>query len=183
MLRAGDVAFVDDPEIPLLGGGQQVAEQDVGPGADGVAVALLVGQAGLGVAARLLGGDVDVRHHQAQDGDLLEVGQQVAAAALGGEGRALRRHAVFEAAKIYHQNVQSKSQSMKEGQDLMLQVWNPKNGTLKVTKCVSSTDKNVQEGIAFLSAGLMRAIRNPTAHVGLTKFYKTYNYECFRSRL
>jgi uncharacterized protein (TIGR02391 family) len=73
-------------------------------------------------------------------------------------------HAVFEAAKIYHQNIQSKSQSMKEGQDLMLQVWNPKNGTLKVTKCISSTDKNVQEGIAFLSAGLMRAIRNPTAH-------------------
>lgn len=73
-------------------------------------------------------------------------------------------HAVFEAAKIYHQNVQAKSQSVKEGQDLMLQVWNPKNGTLKVTKCISSTDKNVQEGIAFLSAGLMRAIRNPTAH-------------------
>ncbi|MCO5381107.1 MAG: TIGR02391 family protein [Methanosarcina barkeri] len=73
-------------------------------------------------------------------------------------------YAVFEAAKIYHQNIQSKSQSMKEGQDLMLQVWNPKNGTLKVTKCISSTDKNVQEGIAFLSAGLMRAIRNPTAH-------------------
>jgi uncharacterized protein (TIGR02391 family) len=73
-------------------------------------------------------------------------------------------HTVFEAAKIYHQNVQAKSQSVKEGQDLMLQVWNPEKGTLKVTKCISSTDKNVQEGIAFLSAGLMRAIRNPTAH-------------------
>ncbi len=73
-------------------------------------------------------------------------------------------HAVFEAAKIYHQLVQNKSQSIKEGQYLMLQAWNPDRGTLKVTKCVSSTDKNVQEGIAFLSAGLMRAIRNPTAH-------------------
>ena len=73
-------------------------------------------------------------------------------------------HAVFEAAKIYHQLVQAKSQSIKEGQDMMLQVWNPEKGTLKVTKCISSTDKNVQEGIAFLSAGLMRAIRNPTAH-------------------
>lgn len=73
-------------------------------------------------------------------------------------------HAVFEAAKIYHQLVQDKSQNIKEGQDLMLHVWNPERGTLKVTKCVSSTDKNVQEGIAFLSAGLMRAIRNPTAH-------------------
>ena len=73
-------------------------------------------------------------------------------------------HAVFEATKIYHQCVQDKTQSIKEGQDLMLHVWNPDKGTLKVTKCVSSTDKNVQEGIAFLSAGLMRAIRNPTAH-------------------
>lgn len=73
-------------------------------------------------------------------------------------------HAVFEAAKIYHQNVQAKSQSVKEGQDLMLQVWNPEKGTLKVTKCISSNDKNVQEGIAFLSAGLIRATRNPTAH-------------------
>lgn len=62
-------------------------------------------------------------------------------------------HAVFEAAKIYHQLVQDKSQSVKEGQDLMLQVWNPERGTLKVTKCVSSTDKNVQEGIALFICG------------------------------
>ena len=73
-------------------------------------------------------------------------------------------HAVFEAAKIYHQLVQEKSQSLEEGQGLMLKVWNPEKGTLKITKCVSSTDKNVQQGIAFLSAGLMSAIRNPTAH-------------------
>lgn len=73
-------------------------------------------------------------------------------------------HAVFEAAKIYHKLVQVKSQSTKDGEALMLQVWNPEKGTLKVTKCISLTDKNVQEGIGFLSAGLMRAIRNPTAH-------------------
>lgn len=73
-------------------------------------------------------------------------------------------HAVFEAAKIYHLFVQTKSQSNLQGQDLMHKVWNPDKGTLKVTKCISETDKNVQEGIGFLSAGLMRAIRNPTAH-------------------
>lgn len=37
-------------------------------------------------------------------------------------------------------------------------------GVLKVTPCKSETDKNVQDGIKFLSAGLMRAIRNPTSH-------------------
>ena len=29
---------------------------------------------------------------------------------------------------------------------------------------MNETDRNVQDGIKFLSAGLMRAIRNPTAH-------------------
>ncbi|WP_321417843.1 TIGR02391 family protein [uncultured Methanomethylovorans sp.] len=73
-------------------------------------------------------------------------------------------HAVFEAAKIYHQLVQEKSHNSEDGQKLMLNAWDPDKGTLKVTKCVSVTDKNVQQGIAFLSAGLMRAVRNPTAH-------------------
>lgn len=72
-------------------------------------------------------------------------------------------HAVFEAAKIYHKAVQRKSGCEKDGQALMLEVWSPK-GTLKVTQCRSETDKNVQEGLGFLSAGLMRAVRNPTAH-------------------
>ncbi len=72
-------------------------------------------------------------------------------------------HAVFEAAKIYHKAVQRKSGCEKDGQALMLEVWSTK-GTLKVTQCQSETDKNVQEGLGFLSAGLMRAIRNPTSH-------------------
>jgi uncharacterized protein (TIGR02391 family) len=73
-------------------------------------------------------------------------------------------HAVFEAAKIYHQLVQEKSHNSEDGQKLMINAWDPDKGTLKVTKCISVTDKNVQQGIAFLSAGLMRAVRNPTAH-------------------
>jgi uncharacterized protein (TIGR02391 family) len=73
-------------------------------------------------------------------------------------------HAVFEAAKIYHKAVQIKSKSEKDGQALMLHVWNPEKGTLKVTRCESETDRNVQEGLGFLSTGLMRAVRNPTAH-------------------
>jgi uncharacterized protein (TIGR02391 family) len=73
-------------------------------------------------------------------------------------------HAVFEAAKVYNKTVQGKAQSAKDGAALMLEVWDPGNGCLKVTACVTETDKNVQDGIKFLSAGLMRAIRNPTSH-------------------
>ena len=46
----------------------------------------------------------------------------------------------------------------------MLEVWGWDKGCLKITACQSDTDKNVQDGVKFLSAGLMSAIRNPTAH-------------------
>lgn len=45
----------------------------------------------------------------------------------------------------------------------MMEAWTT-NGVLKITACKTETDKNVQEGIKFLSAGLMQAMRNPTAH-------------------
>jgi uncharacterized protein (TIGR02391 family) len=73
-------------------------------------------------------------------------------------------HAVFEAAKVYHNAVRAKAQSTKDGADLMLAVWGPDSGVLKVTACKTDTEKNVQDGIKFLSAGLMRGIRNPTAY-------------------
>ena len=73
-------------------------------------------------------------------------------------------HAIFEACKVYNKLVQSKSVSLKDGQALMLDVWGADNGVLKITPCQTETDKNTQNGIKFLSAGLMQAIRNPTAH-------------------
>jgi uncharacterized protein (TIGR02391 family) len=73
-------------------------------------------------------------------------------------------HAVFEASKVYNKAVRDKAQSAKDGEQLMLAVWGPDNGVLKVTACKTETDKNVQDGIKFLSAGLMRAVRIPTAH-------------------
>lgn len=73
-------------------------------------------------------------------------------------------HAVFEAAKVYNNSVKSKANSTKDGESLMMNVWDPGSGVLKITACESDTDRNVQDGIKFLSAGLMRAIRNPTAH-------------------
>lgn len=73
-------------------------------------------------------------------------------------------HAVFEACKVYNKLVQSKAKSNKDGQPLMLEVWGPEKGVLKITPCQTETDSNVQNGVKFLSAGLMQAIRNPTAH-------------------
>lgn len=73
-------------------------------------------------------------------------------------------HAVFEAAKVYNALVKEKARSNKDGAALMLEVWGCDKGVLKITFCSSQTDRDVQNGIKFLSAGLMQAIRNPTAH-------------------
>ncbi|MEX2181393.1 MAG: TIGR02391 family protein [Gemmatimonadaceae bacterium] len=73
-------------------------------------------------------------------------------------------HAVFESAKVYNVEVKRKSKSSKDGQSLMLDVLGAEKGVLKITACVTDTDRNVQDGVKFLSAGLMQAIRNPTAH-------------------
>ncbi|MBB6062799.1 uncharacterized protein (TIGR02391 family) [Thermosipho japonicus] len=72
-------------------------------------------------------------------------------------------HAVFEASKAYNKAVKEKACSNKEGASLMMEVWGCK-GVLKITRCETDTDENVQDGVKFLSSGLMRAIRNPTAH-------------------
>jgi uncharacterized protein (TIGR02391 family) len=73
-------------------------------------------------------------------------------------------HAVFEAAKVYNKRVKQKSKEKLDGQPLMHKVWGSDTGVLKITECISETDHNVQNGIKFLSAGLMSAFRNPTSH-------------------
>lgn len=73
-------------------------------------------------------------------------------------------HAVFEACKVYNKAVQTKAHNTSNGESLMMNVWGWDKGVLKLTPCKTETDKNVQDGIKFLSAGLMRAMRNPTAH-------------------
>lgn len=72
-------------------------------------------------------------------------------------------HAVLEATKLYNNIVQEKSKLKKDGQDLMMQAFG-EQGILKITNCSTETEKNFEEGIKFLSAGLVRAFRNPTAH-------------------
>lgn len=73
-------------------------------------------------------------------------------------------HAVFEAAKAYNAEVKKKAKSTKDGQALMLDVLSVDKGVLKITACVTESDRHVQDGVRFLSAGLMQGIRNPTAH-------------------
>ena len=73
-------------------------------------------------------------------------------------------HAVFEAAKAYNKAVKEKAEHSDDGVPLMMAVWGCDKGTLKITRCQTRTDRDVQDGIKFLSAGLMQAIRNPTAH-------------------
>jgi uncharacterized protein (TIGR02391 family) len=73
-------------------------------------------------------------------------------------------HAVFEASKAYNKLVGEKARSGKDGASLMLDVWGAEGGVLRLNRGESETDRNVQDGIKFLAAGLMRAIRNPTAH-------------------
>ncbi len=72
-------------------------------------------------------------------------------------------HSVFESAKAFNNSVKSKAQSDKDGQDLMMAVFSL-NGVLKFNSGQTKTERNVQDGVKFLSSGLMRAVRNPTAH-------------------
>ena len=72
-------------------------------------------------------------------------------------------HSVFESTKAFNNAVKTKSNSEKDGQDLMMAVFSL-SGVLKLNTGMTETERNVQDGVKFLSGGLMRAVRNPTAH-------------------
>jgi len=79
-------------------------------------------------------------------------------------------HAVFEATKAYNNAVKQKSLSTLDGEKLINSVFSSDKGVLKVTACVTETDLNIQDGIRYMSAGLMRAVRNPVAHENKTNW-------------
>jgi uncharacterized protein (TIGR02391 family) len=70
---------------------------------------------------------------------------------------------VNEACKAYNKAVQKKSGSSRDGQDLMFWAYG-KEGNLRINKYQTESEENEQEGVKFLSVGLMRGFRNPTAH-------------------
>jgi uncharacterized protein (TIGR02391 family) len=72
-------------------------------------------------------------------------------------------HAVFEAAKAYDKAVRELAKSTKNGAALMHEALGLK-GPVQLTSSKTETDNNIQEGTMFLSVGLMRVVRNPTAH-------------------
>jgi uncharacterized protein (TIGR02391 family) len=74
-------------------------------------------------------------------------------------------HAVFEAAKAYNAAVKMKSGLTElDGQALMNKVFSSQKPIIWITSCTTETEKNIQDGYRFIAAGLMSAVRNPTAH-------------------
>lgn len=74
-------------------------------------------------------------------------------------------HAVFEAVKAYNAAVKEISGlSDLDGQVLMNRAFSSQNPVICITPCKTETEKNMQDGYRFLAAGVMAAIRNPTAH-------------------
>ena len=72
-------------------------------------------------------------------------------------------HAVSESAKAFDKAVAKAAGSSERGTSLMFQAFG-KKGKLRVSPGDSDTDENIQEGTMHLASGLMRAVRNPTAH-------------------
>jgi uncharacterized protein (TIGR02391 family) len=70
---------------------------------------------------------------------------------------------INEVCKAYNKVVQQKSGISRDGQDLMMTVFGDK-GNLRINNYSTDTEKNEQEGLKFLSAGVMRGFRNPTSH-------------------
>lgn len=70
---------------------------------------------------------------------------------------------VNEACKAYNKAVQKKAHSTLDGQSLMFAVFGTV-GSLRVNPYATRSEVDAQEGIKFISGGLMTGFRNPTAH-------------------
>lgn len=72
--------------------------------------------------------------------------------------------AILEAYKKVNNLVKNKSGIDDDGKSLMMNVFNENRPILKFNSLNSTTKRNVQQGLKFLFAGAMMAIRNPKAH-------------------
>jgi len=74
-------------------------------------------------------------------------------------------NAVEDSCKILEMFVQIRSMRPDlSGTDLMQQVFSSKNPILKFNELQTETDRSEQQGMMFLYAGAMLALRNPRAH-------------------
>ncbi|WP_310597661.1 TIGR02391 family protein [Aeromonas aquatica] len=71
-------------------------------------------------------------------------------------------NAVHETCKVYIRALQAKSGSSKDGADLM-SVLSPK-GNVKFNAYSTDSEKNYQQGLEYISRGVVSAFRNITAH-------------------
>lgn len=80
--------------------------------------------------------------------------------------------AVFEAAKLYDNEVKKRSMSSGgrglSGAPLMSEAFSPKQPVLTVADCSTATGQDIQQGTMFLSMGIMLRIRNPLGHENIT---------------
>ncbi|WP_052402713.1 TIGR02391 family protein [Methanococcoides methylutens] len=72
-------------------------------------------------------------------------------------------HAVFECCKAFDKYVSEKADTDKHGSKLMTEALSLK-GCLKLNAQQTETERNEQQGLMHLCAGLMSAIRNPQGH-------------------
>jgi len=84
---------------------------------------------------------------------------------------------VNEACKAYIKAVQRKSGSDKDGSALMTGVFGER-GNLRVNPCITESEKDEQNGIMFLSSGLIAGFRNPTSHEP-AKTWEISKEKCF----
>jgi uncharacterized protein (TIGR02391 family) len=72
--------------------------------------------------------------------------------------------ASFEAFKFIDKEVQRHSGSTESGFKLMMSVFSDSNPAVKLTPCLSMSERDEQKGFQFLFAGSIVAIRNPRGH-------------------
>jgi uncharacterized protein (TIGR02391 family) len=72
--------------------------------------------------------------------------------------------ATFEAFKFVDKEVARLASSSESGFKLMMAVFPETSPVVRLTNCVSQTEKDEQKGYQFLFAGSVLAIRNPRGH-------------------
>ena len=72
--------------------------------------------------------------------------------------------ATFEAFKFVDKEIQRLSGDGESGFKLMMKVFPENSPAIRLTPCVTTTEKDEQKGYQFLFAGSVLAIRNPRGH-------------------
>lgn len=72
--------------------------------------------------------------------------------------------AADQGAKIYCETLRNKTGLDLDGSELVNRVFSAEKPILRVTRCSTTTENNIQQGHSHLSRGLVQGFRNPAAH-------------------